>query len=222
MFISEIRSWILAPNICPTFHVPSYRRWYQQVYDVHYCVRVGFQTFRQPFASTCMEHEVSWCYSVVECFPVETPDKQTRSLLYWCNNSLLPKVVRKCLAISHFKLNDGMIENMTVSHMFMFIEKDFWIAFWGRHLRSSAYKYIQPYQKVYRRYANIVFHLYRWITFPDRIIWDAKIAYGTTSMQWPNYGAMSILVFYRTHIFCLATVDNFVTISVGYHRDVLL
>uniref|UniRef100_A0A914XU25 Tubulin polyglutamylase TTLL4 n=1 Tax=Plectus sambesii TaxID=2011161 RepID=A0A914XU25_9BILA len=64
---------------------------------------------------------------------VEKPKRAIRRMLRWCHNSLIPKVVRKCLATSHFYIVE---------------EKLFWIGYWGRHLKSSSYRHILPYQKV--------------------------------------------------------------------------
>ncbi|EJW80056.1 tubulin-tyrosine ligase [Wuchereria bancrofti] len=64
---------------------------------------------------------------------VTKPSKAIRSTLMWCKNSLLPIVMRQSLAASHFTIVD---------------ESNFWIGYWGRHLKSTQYRTIKPYQKV--------------------------------------------------------------------------
>ncbi|CAG9540704.1 unnamed protein product [Cercopithifilaria johnstoni] len=64
---------------------------------------------------------------------VTKPSKEIRSTLMWCKNSLLPVVMRQSLAASHFTIVD---------------ESNFWIGYWGRHLKSAQYRTIKPYQKV--------------------------------------------------------------------------
>uniref|UniRef100_A0A915Q6C7 Tubulin-tyrosine ligase n=1 Tax=Setaria digitata TaxID=48799 RepID=A0A915Q6C7_9BILA len=64
---------------------------------------------------------------------VTKPSKAIRSTLMWCKNSLLPIVMRQSLAASHFTIVD---------------ESNFWIGYWGRHLKSAQYRTIKPYQKV--------------------------------------------------------------------------
>ncbi|PIO74115.1 Tubulin-tyrosine ligase family protein [Teladorsagia circumcincta] len=61
------------------------------------------------------------------------PNKKITSRLTWCHNSLLPIVMRHCLAASHFTIVD---------------ESLFYIGYWGRHLKSSQYRTLKPYQKV--------------------------------------------------------------------------
>ncbi|PIO60846.1 hypothetical protein TELCIR_17648, partial [Teladorsagia circumcincta] len=60
------------------------------------------------------------------------PNKKITSRLTWCHNSLLPIVMRHCLAASHFTIVD---------------ESLFYIGYWGRHLKSSQYRTLKPYQK---------------------------------------------------------------------------
>ncbi|VDK71121.1 unnamed protein product [Litomosoides sigmodontis] len=64
---------------------------------------------------------------------VTKPSKAIRSTLMWCKNSLLPIVMRQSLVASHFTIVD---------------ESNFWIGYWGRHLKSAQYRTIKPYQKV--------------------------------------------------------------------------
>ncbi|KAM3724823.1 Tubulin polyglutamylase ttll-4 [Dirofilaria immitis] len=64
---------------------------------------------------------------------VAKPSKVVRSTLMWCKNSLLPIVMRQSLTTSHFTIVD---------------ESNFWIGYWGRHLKSAQYRTIKPYQKV--------------------------------------------------------------------------
>lgn len=64
---------------------------------------------------------------------VTKPNKKITSRLTWCHNSLLPIVMRHCLAASHFTIVD---------------ESLFYIGYWGRHLKSSQYRSLKPYQKV--------------------------------------------------------------------------
>lgn len=64
---------------------------------------------------------------------VTKPNKEIRSRLTWCQNALLPIVMRQCLAVSHFKVVD---------------ESQFWIGYWGRHLKSNQYRTVKPFQKV--------------------------------------------------------------------------
>ncbi|KAK5975121.1 hypothetical protein GCK32_018923 [Trichostrongylus colubriformis] len=64
---------------------------------------------------------------------VTKPNKKITSRLTWCHNSLLPIVMRHCLAASHFTVVD---------------ESLFYIGYWGRHLKSSQYRALKPYQKV--------------------------------------------------------------------------
>ncbi|KAK6743379.1 hypothetical protein RB195_010562 [Necator americanus] len=53
---------------------------------------------------------------------VSKPNKKITSRLTWCHNSLLPIVMRHCLAASHFTIVD---------------ESLFYIGYWGRHLKSN-------------------------------------------------------------------------------------
>uniref|UniRef100_A0A0N5A8K9 Tubulin polyglutamylase ttll-4 n=1 Tax=Syphacia muris TaxID=451379 RepID=A0A0N5A8K9_9BILA len=64
---------------------------------------------------------------------VSKPSKSICSKLTWCHNSLLPLVVRRSLSASHFKIVN---------------ENSKWIGYWGRHLKSSQYKTVEPYQKI--------------------------------------------------------------------------
>ncbi|MFH4980664.1 hypothetical protein AB6A40_007373 [Gnathostoma spinigerum] len=64
---------------------------------------------------------------------VTKPSKRIRSRLLWCHNSLLPIVMRQCLSTSHFTVVD---------------ENSAWLGYWGRHLKSSQYRSILPFQKV--------------------------------------------------------------------------
>uniref|UniRef100_A0A1I7X7F1 DM13 domain-containing protein n=1 Tax=Heterorhabditis bacteriophora TaxID=37862 RepID=A0A1I7X7F1_HETBA len=63
---------------------------------------------------------------------VSKPNRKITSKLTWCNNSLLPIVMRHSLAASHFTVVD---------------ESLLYIGYWGRHLKSSQYKLLKPYQK---------------------------------------------------------------------------
>ncbi|KAK6743382.1 hypothetical protein RB195_010562 [Necator americanus] len=63
---------------------------------------------------------------------VSKPNKKITSRLTWCHNSLLPIVMRHCLAASHFTIVD---------------ESLFYIGYWGRHLKSSQYRALKPHQK---------------------------------------------------------------------------
>lgn len=62
------------------------------------------------------------------------PSRHIRSRLLWCHNSLLPVVIRQCLSTSYFTIVD---------------ETNRWIGYWGRHLRSTQYRSVLPYQKVF-------------------------------------------------------------------------
>ncbi|CAD6185802.1 unnamed protein product [Caenorhabditis auriculariae] len=64
---------------------------------------------------------------------VTKPTRKITSRLTWCHNSLLPIVMRQTLAASHFTVVDETL---------------FHIGYWGRHLKSSQYKTLKPYQKV--------------------------------------------------------------------------
>ncbi|EPB77465.1 Tubulin-tyrosine ligase family protein [Ancylostoma ceylanicum] len=64
---------------------------------------------------------------------VSKPNKKITNRLTWCHNSLLPIVMRHCLAASHFTIVD---------------ESLFYIGYWGRHLKSSQYRTLKPHQKV--------------------------------------------------------------------------
>lgn len=65
---------------------------------------------------------------------VSKPDRRTRRLLCWCHNALLPKLIRKLLANSHFTICD---------------ESLYWLGYWGRHMSSKRYRTVFPYQRVY-------------------------------------------------------------------------
>lgn len=64
---------------------------------------------------------------------VKKPHNRHLNGLTWCQNSLLPLVIRQSLLTSHFKV---------------VAEDTQWIGYWGRHLKSAQYKSIQPHQKV--------------------------------------------------------------------------
>uniref|UniRef100_A0A914DT35 Tubulin polyglutamylase TTLL4 n=1 Tax=Acrobeloides nanus TaxID=290746 RepID=A0A914DT35_9BILA len=72
------------------------------------------------------------CFYTKGC-KVRKPPQKWNSRLNWCHNSLLPIVMRHSLAASHFKIVD---------------ESATWLGYWGRHLKSSQYRKIQPFQKV--------------------------------------------------------------------------
>uniref|UniRef100_A0A0N5BM99 Tubulin polyglutamylase TTLL4 n=1 Tax=Strongyloides papillosus TaxID=174720 RepID=A0A0N5BM99_STREA len=64
---------------------------------------------------------------------VVKPSKKISNHLYWCQNALLPIVMKKTLASSHFKIVP---------------EEDNWIGYWGRHWKSPKYKTLKPFQKM--------------------------------------------------------------------------
>lgn len=72
-------------------------------------------------------------YTYIKKNLVKKPNSQYASKLTWCHNALLPLVMRQTLTASHFKIVD---------------ESKLWLGYWGRHLKSSQYKYLQPYQRV--------------------------------------------------------------------------
>lgn len=63
-------------------------------------------------------------------------------MLRWCRNGLLPKVIRRLLINNHFSIVD---------------EQSMWLGYWGRHLKSTCYKYFAPYQKVLSNYLLAMF-----------------------------------------------------------------
>uniref|UniRef100_A0AC35TM56 Tubulin--tyrosine ligase-like protein 9 n=1 Tax=Rhabditophanes sp. KR3021 TaxID=114890 RepID=A0AC35TM56_9BILA len=64
---------------------------------------------------------------------VAKPTKRVTSTLKWCHNTLLPIVMKNCLAGSFFKVVD---------------QEDEWLGYWGRHMKSNSYKSLHFYQKV--------------------------------------------------------------------------
>lgn len=64
---------------------------------------------------------------------IQKPRKSARKVLRWSNNNLLPKVMRKILANSHFKIVP---------------EQECWIGYWGKHFKTPAFRKVLPYQKV--------------------------------------------------------------------------
>uniref|UniRef100_A0A0K0E1P2 Tubulin--tyrosine ligase n=1 Tax=Strongyloides stercoralis TaxID=6248 RepID=A0A0K0E1P2_STRER len=64
---------------------------------------------------------------------VVKPGKKISNHLCWCQNALLPIVMKKTLAISHFKIVP---------------EEGPWIGYWGRHWKSQKYKMLKAFQKM--------------------------------------------------------------------------
>ncbi|CEF63871.1 Tubulin polyglutamylase TTLL4 [Strongyloides ratti] len=64
---------------------------------------------------------------------VVKPCKKISNHLHWCQNALLPIVMKKTLALSHFKIVP---------------EEEDWIGYWGRHWKSPKYKTLKPFQKM--------------------------------------------------------------------------
>lgn len=96
-------------------------------------------------------------------FSVKKPSTKFLNHLTWCHNSLLPVVIRQSLNASHFKIVDEAIN---------------WIGYWGRHLKTSQYHEIKPYQKVKTFYLCYLLFFYRLIIFPVHFILEEKIVSG--------------------------------------------
>lgn len=64
---------------------------------------------------------------------IKRPRGSVQKMLRWCENSLIPRVVRKCILASHFHIVP---------------ESSLWMGYWGKHYRSSSYSQVQPYQKI--------------------------------------------------------------------------
>uniref|UniRef100_A0A0N4ZKC5 Tubulin polyglutamylase TTLL4 n=1 Tax=Parastrongyloides trichosuri TaxID=131310 RepID=A0A0N4ZKC5_PARTI len=62
---------------------------------------------------------------------VVKPSRKVGNRLTWCQNALLPIVMKKTLATSYFKIVP---------------EEDDWLGYWGRHWKSPKYKALKPFQ----------------------------------------------------------------------------
>lgn len=136
---------------------------------------------------------------------VRKPPNKWISKLNWCHNSLLPLVMRHSLAASHFKIVD---------------ETSKWIGYWGRHLKSSQYRKIKPFQKVFKKFyffKKIAF--FRLTIIRVLFIWVAKIDFGSIWKKWCKNTKASLFRLCLLPIFCLKIRRNCALIWMQFLED---